>query len=167
MFSEKARVLSPSRTILSKVGAEAETLIIGQLGAAQPEAWRTGDKLLAKITTGVSVWVGGDGLHVDSVAWEECWSMADKHSPPLEWLRETGKLYWRRQQAGEYQEWDGVVAACDGSVQGTMGAGAVIQSKDGLLAPHAVKVGGEASSFVQRQQPCTLPLPLQIPACPW
>ena len=147
VFSEKARIQSPSRSLLSKVGQEVETMVVGQLGAAQQAAWSTGDTRLAKISSGTSVWVGGTGAHVDSEAWEDCWTLADKHQPALSRLSAQGQEYWKRRQAGAYATWQGVVAACDGSVQGEMGAGAVVREADGSFTPHMVKVGGDPSSF--------------------
>jgi ribonuclease HI len=46
-----------------------------------------------------------------------------------------------------YLNWEGTLAACDGSAGSSMGAAAVLKATDGAIDTQVCKVGGEASSF--------------------
>ena len=50
VFSMKGRVTSPTRTVLSSIGTQLDTILPGQLGAAQEDGWSTGDTRVGKFT---------------------------------------------------------------------------------------------------------------------
>ena len=93
------------------------------------------------------MWVGGDGSHVDSALWQKAWTLEDQHTPDISQLSRSGRQYWQARQDGHYLDWDGILAASDGSAKGAMGAGAVLRDATGSTTTHVCKVGGHASSF--------------------
>ena len=125
---------------LSRPGAQ-------QSGPEGEEVSRTGDTRVAKLSTSYSVWVGGDGAHVDADLWAEAWNLEFKFQPPIAKLSAGGQLYWAKRQDGAYQKWEGTLAACDGSAGKGMGAAAVLRTPTGELESAVCKVGGPASSF--------------------
>ena len=64
-------------------------------------------------------------------------------------LSQAAEEYWCARQEGAYWEFEGTLAASDGSVKRDMGAGVVLQDEHLSQArvTHAVKVGGDPSSF--------------------
>lgn len=149
MFSIKGRTATPTRKILSAISTHLDTLLPGQMGASTEESWRTGDTRVVKFPNSVmtSLWAGGKAEHLDDEAWTAAWTLHDRHTPPITQLSPAGQLYWRHRQDGAYVDWKGVLAACDGSVQATMGAGAILRSPTGVMETQVCRVGGDPSSF--------------------
>ena len=73
--------------------------------------------------------------------------MEYQFAPPFEDLSRGGREYWRARQDGKYINWVGMMAACDGSAPGKMGAAAVLRAEDGTVTVRTCKVGGGTSSF--------------------
>ena len=90
VLSNRATRKCGARQLLSRVGTEVDSLILGQLGGAQDgvgaEAWRTGDSRSAKLDAAYSVWVGGTGEHINQELWEAAWTLENKFTPPISQL---------------------------------------------------------------------------------
>ena len=166
LFSEKGRCRTPTRALLSAIATNPDNIVAGQLGGAAEDGWKTGDTRVGKFTQGTSLWVGGTGEHLDDAEWAEAWTLEQKFAPPLPQLSVGGQRYWGARQGGQYLDWKGVLAGCDGSVLSSMGASAVLRGPDGTVTAHVCRVGGDSSSFraeAAAMHQAVLHAPLHLP----
>ena len=131
---------------LQQIGYRHDQLLTGHKLAAKALSWRTGDVSPAKLSN-TSVWIP-KYAEIPAPLWTEWLDSSVEHPGTLfSSLTQTAQDYWQRRQDGAYINTPGVLAACDGSADTTMGAAAVLRFEDGSVLTDSCRVDGPPSSF--------------------